>query len=364
MHRVLNPASTQHPSTVLRLGAALFVALALSATIGNETVAAQGGVPLAWDPNPEPSVSGYIVHVGTSPRTYSHSYNVGNTTVFTYSAGKVGKRYYFAVVAYTAAGETSPLSAEVSGLFSAYIGPTVTDSTLSAPSTLSSASDASSLSPQSASSTTTLTPKKSTSTSASTTMTPPPDSAPTSPPPPGIVIRPPTLNGNHVLLEWTPVGTTPIIEYLLEVGTAPGASDLTNSSVGLATSQAATVEGGVFHARVRGRVSTTDSVVSNEVVFSTLMPTCAGPPATPPQPVQTGFTSSGQLTLSWGAAAGATSYLVQIGTTPGGSDLLHQNVGPNQGMTSTVSAGFTGYARVFGVNACGSSAASPQLVID
>ena len=44
-------------------------------------------VSLAWDANPESTVIGYVVYVGTSPGQYSQSFDVGNNTTYTFSGG-------------------------------------------------------------------------------------------------------------------------------------------------------------------------------------------------------------------------------------------------------------------------------------
>lgn len=54
---------------------------------------------LAWDPSPDP-VSGYVVHYGTSPGTYTQTNLVGNATSATISNLTEGATYYFAVTAY------------------------------------------------------------------------------------------------------------------------------------------------------------------------------------------------------------------------------------------------------------------------
>jgi hypothetical protein len=62
-------------------------------------LASAGSITVAWDPNPEPDVIGYRVFVGTSPGSYSETFDVSATlTTFT-TAAKNGVRYYFAVAA-------------------------------------------------------------------------------------------------------------------------------------------------------------------------------------------------------------------------------------------------------------------------
>src|SRR5215510_2123212 len=74
-----------------------------------------GGRPisLAWDANDESSVRGYIVYVGTTSQSPSSTYDVGNATSFSFTAGVPGQTYYFAVAAYGDRQLVGPPSSEV-----------------------------------------------------------------------------------------------------------------------------------------------------------------------------------------------------------------------------------------------------------
>src|SRR6185436_18779607 len=68
-----------------------------------------------WDPNPAlESVTGYLVYIATAPGLYTEIIDVGNQTTFVYPTAGVGQQYYFAVLAYNAAGIGG--SIEVSGI--------------------------------------------------------------------------------------------------------------------------------------------------------------------------------------------------------------------------------------------------------
>jgi len=71
-------------------------------------------VTIAWDANPDPSVMGYQVYVGTSSHDYTQIVDVGNRTTFTFANGVAGHSYYFAVSAYADGHLEGPQSDEIS----------------------------------------------------------------------------------------------------------------------------------------------------------------------------------------------------------------------------------------------------------
>ena len=74
---------------------------------------ASQSVSLAWDPNSETNLAGYVIYYGTASGQYSSSNNVGNTTNTTVSGLMEGGNYYFVVTAYDASGLESDPSNEV-----------------------------------------------------------------------------------------------------------------------------------------------------------------------------------------------------------------------------------------------------------
>ena len=72
-----------------------------------------GTVSLAWDPNTQPELAGYLVYFGTASRTYGAPLDVGNVTSYTI-ANLPNGTYYFAVKAHSLSGELSDFSNEVS----------------------------------------------------------------------------------------------------------------------------------------------------------------------------------------------------------------------------------------------------------
>ena len=73
-------------------------------------------VRLAWDASPEPGVVGYVVYVGTASGKYTETYKVRKGRTFTYRKAIEGRRYFFAIAAYSDMGVLSALSPEVSAV--------------------------------------------------------------------------------------------------------------------------------------------------------------------------------------------------------------------------------------------------------
>src|SRR5882672_1227611 len=102
------PATTAFKRRAIALSAAILGFGAFSA------LAQSASVTLAWNPVTSGGVTGYRVYQGTGTRAYSNASNAGNLTQTTISGLTNGTTYYFAVVAYNAAGLESDFSTEVS----------------------------------------------------------------------------------------------------------------------------------------------------------------------------------------------------------------------------------------------------------
>jgi hypothetical protein len=70
-------------------------------------------VTLAWDPNPEPDIAGYVLSYGTTSGQYTQTIDLGNVTSYLFSEPDPTRRYYIAVRAYNDGGQMSPYSNEV-----------------------------------------------------------------------------------------------------------------------------------------------------------------------------------------------------------------------------------------------------------
>jgi hypothetical protein len=69
-------------------------------------------IKLAWDPSPEPLVTGYRLYYGRSSGVYSVVIDAGNRTDYTVTGLDAGLTYYFTAMAYTGAGDESTFSNE------------------------------------------------------------------------------------------------------------------------------------------------------------------------------------------------------------------------------------------------------------
>ena len=81
---------------------------------GSATEASAASIKLAWDPSPEPLVTGYRLYYGTSSGYYTNVFDAGNRTDCTVTGLDEGTTYYFAATAYTGTGDESTFSNETS----------------------------------------------------------------------------------------------------------------------------------------------------------------------------------------------------------------------------------------------------------
>ncbi len=92
---------------------ALLSLLFLAVTICSLPCAHAADVTLAWDPNSEPDLDGYVLYWGTASRFYTFSADVGNNTTYTINGLTQGQTYYFAATAYDINSNESGFSNEI-----------------------------------------------------------------------------------------------------------------------------------------------------------------------------------------------------------------------------------------------------------
>jgi mono/diheme cytochrome c family protein len=174
-----------------------------------------------------------------------------------------------------------------------------------------------------------------------------------------------TVNGRSVQLSWQlPIGSIPILAFQLEVGSAPGRSDLAIAVVPTLSITAAGVADGTYFIRVRALNALGVGPASNEIAVTVgVPPPCTAPPSMPMN--LTGAVTGNVVSLSWlPPASGATraEYAIVVGSSPGQSNLAVIPVGRVNSITAPAPNG-TYFVRVVATNACGSSAPSNEIVV-
>jgi hypothetical protein len=120
---------------------------------------------------------------------------------------------------------------------------------------------------------------------------------------------------------------------------------------------------GAFNVVVTGvnAAGTGPSSARHDFLLNASGSSCTGAPAAVTD--LSGSVSRGFARVQWSPVPGATRYLVQAGSTPGGSDLFAlTDLGASTGAGSAVGDGFAGWVRVFAANACGVSNAADIFV--
>ena len=170
--------------------------------------------------------------------------------------------------------------------------------------------------------------------------------------------------GPTVTLTWSaPVDGGPPAAYVIEAGSAPGASNLANFSTG--TTQLSLIANGVanglYYVRVRATNHAGTSGPSNEVSFLV-----GGAVPDAPSGLTAGATGS-TVTLSWSTPSGGATpaaFIIEAGSATGLSDLADFSTG-NTLTTYTTSGVSDGryFIRVRAVNAAGKSGPSNEVLI-
>jgi len=170
------------------------------------------------------------------------------------------------------------------------------------------------------------------------------------------------LESGRVQLSWgRPATGASVVDYVLYAGSAAGGTDLLTFVVfGGATefTSPAAVPDGDYYVRVHGRNRKGIGPPSNEVLLRIGAPATV-PPAAPGALVAQ--VNGLRVDLTWGAASGATAYLLEIGVAPGGP-YTRRNIGALTAFGVTAPAGGY-YLRVRGVNAAGEGQPSNEVFV-
>jgi hypothetical protein len=187
----------------------------------------------------------------------------------------------------------------------------------------------------------------------------------------GVPVSPPAaptnlqaaVNGTNVTLSWSPPAapSSPATNYIVQVGSGSGASNLFNGPIGDVTTVSGGVGNGTYFWRVIASNSAGSSPPSAESQFT------VGCTAAPGAPGSLTHSLSGrQVTFAWSApvSGGApTEYVIEAGRGPGLSDLASLPTG-NTAVVLTIGAPpGTYYVRIRARNGCGTSGVSNEVVV-
>ncbi len=165
--------------------------------------------------------------------------------------------------------------------------------------------------------------------------------------------------GSVVTLSWTPSAGGTVSTYIVQAGTAPGASNVFNGAVGTATTVSGAVGAGTYYLRVLAQGPGGTSAASNEASV-VVGPACTVPGA----PVLSGSRSGNVITITWTTPAGGpvTGYTVRAGSSSGTSNLYNSAVGSTTTVSAAVGTG-NYFIRVVADAACGSSTESNEVAV-
>ena len=169
-----------------------------------------------------------------------------------------------------------------------------------------------------------------------------------------------TASAGVITLTWLPpVSGGTVSTYVVQAGTASGASNVFNAAVGAGTAVSGAVPAGDYFLRVLAENAGGISAASNEVSVS-VGPACT----TPSAPVLSGSRSGNVISIGWSTPPGGpvTSYTVLAGSSAGAGNIFTGNVGLTNAMSATVASG-PYFIRVVANTACGSSASSNEVSV-
>lgn len=167
------------------------------------------------------------------------------------------------------------------------------------------------------------------------------------------------VSGSTVQLSWQPPAGPAAASYRLEVGAAATASNILVTSLpsNQTTLTVPGVPDGRYFARLRAVNAVGAGPASSEIQ---VLVGCAAAPTAPAG--LTHAATGAMVTLQWGAAAGATSYVLEAGSASGAANVGAASVGSVTGLTVAAPSG-TYFVRVRAQNSCGSSVPSNEIAV-
>lgn len=171
--------------------------------------------------------------------------------------------------------------------------------------------------------------------------------------------------GTTVTISWNPApGAT---NYIVQVGTAPGTSNLFNAAIGNTTTASGSVPNGTYFWRVAAMSPAgLTSPPSAESQFT--IGGAAGPCVPPDAPQGFNASVSGLLvTLQWSPASSGgppSSYVIEAGSASGQANLASLPTGNPATQLSVSAPPGRYFVRVRSQNACGTSGVSNEQAID
>jgi len=169
-----------------------------------------------------------------------------------------------------------------------------------------------------------------------------------------------SIAGRTVTLSWTPPSTGPTpTGYRLEAGSSQGAANL--ATLATDATPSITVPGvgdGTYFVRVRGERNGVAGPASADV--QVVVAGCPAPTA--PGGLTSSVSPARIVTLTWGSVAGATGFIVEAASAPGGPVIASLPVGSTTAVSVPAPPG-TYYVRVRALNGCGPGQASNEVTV-
>ena len=158
-----------------------------------------------------------------------------------------------------------------------------------------------------------------------------------------------TASGSTVTIQWTSINEA--LGYFIQVGTAPGAANIVEAHLPNSVTKIVTwAPNGTYYLRVRATAGALAGDFSNEASVTVGGPICNPPPG----PIASATVQGPSVTINW-SGGNATGYRVEFSRYPGTTELAHNVLPTTTSFTQSVPVLGTFYARVVGVNACGST---------